>query len=93
VKVYIDSDVIIDYLYDREPLSKNSKIIFALVENRKITGYVSSLILQRINYPLSKYLREKEARKKIKSFKKLIFSNLTVRSRPVNVKKMLVRKK
>jgi len=72
MKVYIDSDVIIDYLYDREPFNINSKIIFAHIERKTVTGYISSLILWNIYYVLSKYLGEKEARKKIKLFRSLI---------------------
>jgi len=72
MKVYIDSDVILDYLYDREPFSSNSKIIIALIEKKIITGYISSLILWNIFYVLSKYLGEKEARKKIRLFRSII---------------------
>lgn len=72
MKVYIDSDVILDYLYEREPFSSNAKIIIALIEKKVITGYISSLILWNIYYVLSKYLGEKEARKKIKLFRSII---------------------
>lgn len=72
MKVYIDSDVILDYLYEREPFSSNSKIIIALIEKKIVKGYISSLILWNIYYVLSKYLGEREARKKIKIFRSLI---------------------
>lgn len=72
MKIYIDSDVILDYLYEREPFSSNAKIIIALIEKKIITGYISSLILWNIYYVLSKYLGEKEARKKIKLFRSII---------------------
>lgn len=72
MKVYIDSDVILDYLYERDPFSSNAKIIIALIEKKIITGYISSLILWNIYYVLSKYLGEKEARKKIKLFRSII---------------------
>lgn len=72
MKIYIDSDVILDYLYDREPFNTNAKIIIALIEKKIINGYISSLILWNIYYILSKYLGEKEARKKIKIFRSII---------------------
>lgn len=72
MKVYIDSDVILDYLYEREPFSSNAKIVIALIEEKVISGYISSLIFWNIYYVLSKYLGEKEARKKIKLFRSLI---------------------
>ena len=72
MKVYIDSDVILDYLYEREPFCTNSKIIIALIEKKIITGHISSLILWNIYYVLSKYLGGKKARKKIRLFRSLI---------------------
>lgn len=71
MKVYLDSDVIIDYLYQREFFYKNAGTIIAMAEKRIIQGYVSSLIIWNIYYLLAKYLGEKEARKKIKMFRHL----------------------
>ncbi|PKA22346.1 PIN domain nuclease [Leptospira sp. mixed culture ATI2-C-A1] len=70
--VYLDSDVIIDYLYAREPFFQESVELISLIENKKIKGYISSLIIWNIFYILAKYTNEKSARELIKEFKTII---------------------
>ncbi|TGM60617.1 PIN domain-containing protein [Leptospira meyeri] len=70
--VYLDSDVIIDYLYAREPFFQESVELISLIENKKINGYISSLIIWNIFYILAKYTNEKSARELIKDFKTII---------------------
>lgn len=48
--VFVDTDVIIDFLIDREPFSQKSAEIFALAESEKISIYVSSLCFNNIFY-------------------------------------------
>mgnify|MGYP001005638743 CR=1 FL=1 len=38
VKIYIASDVILDYLYGREPFNHNAQKIIALIEKKIING-------------------------------------------------------
>jgi predicted nucleic acid-binding protein len=72
MKLYIDTDVIIDFLYNRPEHYENSVIIFSLIENGTYKGYISSLIIWNLYYILSKYLNPKEARKRIKEFRSII---------------------
>lgn len=41
--IFIDTDVIIDFLIDRKPFSDNAEKVFALVEHKKLRGHASSL--------------------------------------------------
>jgi predicted nucleic acid-binding protein len=70
--VYLDSDIIIDYLYAREPFFKESVELISLIEKKKIKGYISSLIIWNIFYILAKYTNEKSARELIKEFRTII---------------------
>ena len=72
MKVFIDTDVILDFLYEREGHFNNSVIIMTLLEKGEFKGYISSLIIWNLFYILSKYIGEKEARKKIKAFRAII---------------------
>lgn len=72
MKVLLDTDVILDFLYEREKYYPDAVSIFALIENNKFKAYVSSRIIWNLFYLLSKYLGEKEARKKIKLFRSII---------------------
>ncbi|PKA06451.1 type II toxin-antitoxin system VapC family toxin [Leptospira harrisiae] len=66
--VYLDSDIIIDYLYAREPFFQESVQLISLIENKQIKGSISSLIVWNIFYILTKYTNEKTARDLIKEF-------------------------
>lgn len=52
--IFIDTDVIIDFLIDREPHSREAAIIFTLIEQKKLKGYVSSLTFSNLYYVLRK---------------------------------------
>lgn len=71
-KVYLDSDIIIDFFYERKNFYKESAEVIANIENSKINGYVSSLIVWNIYYLLNKFLGENEARQKIRKFRLLV---------------------
>lgn len=46
--IFVDTDVIIDFLIDREPFSQRSAEVFALAEKEEIVIYVSSLCFGNI---------------------------------------------
>ncbi|HOW32168.1 MAG TPA: PIN domain-containing protein [Bacteroidales bacterium] len=52
--VFIDTDVIIDFLAGRQPYAKDSAMLFSLIERRKVKGYVSSLCFSNLYYVLRK---------------------------------------
>jgi len=52
--IFIDTDVIIDFLIDREPHSREAAIIFTLIEQKKLKGFVSSLTFSKLYYVLRK---------------------------------------
>ena len=52
--LFIDTDFIIDFLIDRKPYSREAAIIFTLIEQKKIKGYVSSLTFSNLYYVLRK---------------------------------------
>ncbi len=53
--VFIDTDVIVDFLTDREPFSIESAKIFSLIDQKKIKGCVSSLSFSNLYYVLRKF--------------------------------------
>lgn len=50
--VLIDSDVILDFFFDREPFSENAAQIFSLCESKQIKGYVTPVICSNLYYLL-----------------------------------------
>lgn len=64
--VFIDSDVIIDYLYDRQPFSKSAIKLLDACASNKIKGYVSPLIIANVYYVLRKTCNHDEVISRIK---------------------------
>jgi predicted nucleic acid-binding protein len=52
-KLFIDSDIILDLIQEREN-HKDAKQLFALIEENKVKGYVSPLIFANLFYILRK---------------------------------------
>ncbi len=50
IKAFIDTDVILDVVFKREPFFPDSQKILSLVERNQISGYTSSLILANCYY-------------------------------------------
>lgn len=53
-KVLVDTDVIMDFLLDREPFATQSAKIISLCFNKKIKGHVTPVIIANIYYLLKK---------------------------------------
>jgi predicted nucleic acid-binding protein len=51
-KVLIDTDVILDFLFDRKPFSDNAAQILSLCESKVITGFITSVIISNVYYLL-----------------------------------------
>jgi len=51
-KILIDTDVILDFFFDRKPFSDEASQILSLCELNKIQGYVTPVIISNIYYLL-----------------------------------------
>jgi len=70
--IFIDTDVIIDFLIDREPHSREAAIIFTLIEQKKLKGYVSSLTFSNLYYVLRKIESHNRVIAKLDSISRLL---------------------
>ncbi|MCX6335313.1 MAG: PIN domain-containing protein [Bacteroidia bacterium] len=75
--LFIDTDVIIDFLIDRKPYSREAAIIFTLIEEKKLRGYVSSLSFSNLYYVLRKVESQTKVLAKLDSISE-IFNILKV---------------
>jgi predicted nucleic acid-binding protein len=71
VKVFVDTNIFIDILLDREPFSKNAVLIYKLCENHMLEGYVAPITLNNIYYICRKS-------KHIEEIKKYLFDISTI---------------
>ena len=60
-KLFIDSDVVIDFFTDREPFANPASEIFDLSEQGKLELHVSAVSINNIYYIVRKYLDHKRA--------------------------------
>lgn len=65
MKVFLDSDVLLDYLTAREPFLNEIKLIIDLGLKKEIELFTSSLIAANIHYFISKTENSKTARIKL----------------------------
>ena len=71
-KVFVDTDIILDLLSNREPFYIHSANLFSAADKNEIKLYVSSLSFANLNYILSKQYSADQARKKLLKFKTLV---------------------
>lgn len=60
IDLFIDTDVIIDFIIDRQPFSREAAQVFILIDQKKVKGYTSALCYSNLYYVLSKYASHKK---------------------------------
>ena len=51
-KVLIDTDVVLDFFFDRKPFSEHAAIVFSLCELKSIRGFITPVIYSNVYYLL-----------------------------------------
>lgn len=72
MKLFIDTNVIIDVIAQREPFLQDSQEILALCESGKMDGHVSALTLCTVAYVLRKCVEPKTMRHKLRQFRNIV---------------------
>lgn len=71
-KVLIDTDVILDFFFDRDPFAIFATEIFNLCEENKIKGYTTPIIICNVYYLLRKSAQHEVIIEKIKQLLNII---------------------
>jgi predicted nucleic acid-binding protein len=50
MRVFVDTNLFIDILLNREPFFKNSALIYKLCENNMLEGYIAPITINNIYY-------------------------------------------
>ncbi len=64
--VLIDTDVILDFFFDRKPFSDDAALILSLCEKKKIKGFVTPVIYSNTYYLLRQTARHDKVIEKLK---------------------------
>jgi predicted nucleic acid-binding protein len=67
--ILLDTDVILDFFFDREPFSENAAKVLSLCESKEITGYITPVILSNVYYLLRKTAKHEKV---IETLKQLV---------------------
>jgi len=65
--VLIDTDVILDFFFDREPFSENAAQVLSLCEKKIVIGFITPVILSNVYYLLSQKGKQEKVIEKLKS--------------------------
>ena len=57
MKIFVDTNILLDVLTKREPFYKNSAVIWSLVEDGIVEGYISAISVNNVFY-ISKKLHD-----------------------------------
>lgn len=71
-RVFIDSDIILDVLSEREPFYISAAKLFTLIDKKKIIAYTSPIVFTNIHYILTKSTSRENALKSLQRLKPLV---------------------
>ena len=65
-RVLIDTEVILDFFFDRQPFSENAAKVFSLCETQEIKGFVTPVIISNVYYLLRQSAKHEKVIEKLK---------------------------
>lgn len=71
-KILIDTDVILDFFFDRKPYSDNSATILSYCEQGLLEGFITPVIISNIYYLLRRTAKHEKVIEKIKQLLTII---------------------
>lgn len=71
-KILIDTDVILDFFFDRQPFSEEESQILSLCESKKLNGFVTPIMISNIYYILRKTAKHEKVIEGLKSLMDIV---------------------
>ena len=71
-KILIDTDVILDFFFDRKPYSHNSAIILSFCERGLLDGFITPVIISNTYYILRRTAKHEKVIEKLKQLLTII---------------------
>ena len=65
-RILIDTDVILDFFFDRQPFSENAAKVISLCELQEIKGFVTPVIISNVYYLLRQIAKHEKVVEKLK---------------------------
>lgn len=64
-RILVDTDVILDFFFDRNPFSENAAKLLSLCESKEITGFITPVIISNLYYLLRQTSRHEKVIEKL----------------------------
>jgi hypothetical protein len=64
-RILIDTDIILDFFFDREPFSDNASKILSLCESKEVKGFVTPVIISNVYYLLRRTAKHEKVIEKL----------------------------
>lgn len=80
-KVLIDSDVLLDFVFNREPFSEDAAKVLTLCQNKTVLGYITPVIICNVFYIYSQKVKKEIALDFIKNL--LLFLEVLITDKKV----------
>ncbi len=71
-KILIDTDVLLDFLFDRKPYSDISTIILSRCERKQLKGYITPVIISNIYYLLRRTAKHEKVIEKLRQLLEIL---------------------
>ena len=71
-KLFVDSDVVIDFFTDREPHANPASELFDLNEQKSVKLYISAVSINNIYYIVRRFLEHKKTLEVVETFTEMI---------------------
>ncbi|NCP22402.1 MAG: DNA-binding protein [Flavobacteriales bacterium CG_4_8_14_3_um_filter_35_10] len=65
-RILIDTDIILDFFFDREPFAENAAKILSLCESKEIKGFITPVIISNVYYLLRQTAKHEKVIEKLK---------------------------
>ena len=72
MKVFLDTDVVLDVLADRQPFADESSRILKLVEEKQLQGYIAAHTATTLFYLLNKQLDRRKASRVLAELSRIV---------------------
>jgi predicted nucleic acid-binding protein len=72
IKIFVDSDIILDLLAKREPHYIHTAKLFTLIDQQKVTAFTSPIVFANLHYLLKKMTSNKSALKSLRKLKTFV---------------------
>lgn len=70
--ILLDTDVILDFFFDRQPFSEDASRLLSLCENRQLKGFITPVMISNIYYLLRKTAKHEKVIENLKMLLRIV---------------------